>query len=67
MYGVAPGTGAADLLARLQRPYDPERTIAALLGLAPRTARQLVGAVLAGLYPAWRMSRTSPAAALRGE
>ena len=27
----------------------------------------LVGAVLAGLYPAWRMSRTSPAAALRGE
>lgn len=27
----------------------------------------LVGALLAGLYPAWRMSRTSPAAALRGE
>jgi putative ABC transport system permease protein len=27
----------------------------------------LVGAVLAGLYPAWRMSRTSPALALRGE
>lgn len=47
MYGVAPGTGAADLLARLQRPYDPERTTAALLGIAPRTARQLVGAVLA--------------------
>jgi putative ABC transport system permease protein len=27
----------------------------------------LVGALLAGLYPAWRMSRASPAAALRGE
>ena len=27
----------------------------------------LVAALLAGLYPAWRMSRTSPAAALRGE
>ena len=27
----------------------------------------LVGAVLAGLYPAWRMARTSPALALRGE
>jgi putative ABC transport system permease protein len=27
----------------------------------------LVGALLAGLYPAWRMARTSPAAALRGE
>lgn len=27
----------------------------------------LVGAVLAGLYPAWRMSRSSPAAALRTE
>ncbi|HSG09222.1 MAG TPA: FtsX-like permease family protein [Longimicrobiales bacterium] len=26
-----------------------------------------VGATLAGLYPAWRMSRTSPAQALRGE
>jgi putative ABC transport system permease protein len=31
------------------------------LGLA------LVGALLAGLYPAWRMSRASPALALRGE
>jgi putative ABC transport system permease protein len=30
-------------------------------------ALALVGALLAGLYPAWRMSRTSPAAALRGE
>jgi len=27
----------------------------------------LVGALLAGLYPAWRMARTSPALALRGE
>lgn len=27
----------------------------------------VVGALLAGLYPAWRMSRTSPALALRGE
>lgn len=27
----------------------------------------LVGALLAGLYPAWRMARTSPAVALRGE
>ena len=27
----------------------------------------LAGALLAGLYPAWRMSRTPPAAALRGE
>ena len=27
----------------------------------------LAGALLAGLYPAWRMSRTSPALALREE
>lgn len=27
----------------------------------------VAGALAAGLYPAWRMSRTSPAAALRGE
>lgn len=27
----------------------------------------LVGALLAGVYPAWRMSRTSPAVAMRGE
>ena len=27
----------------------------------------IVGALLAGLYPAWRMSRASPALALRGE
>lgn len=35
------------LLRRLARPYDPVRAINALLGLAPRTARQLAGAVLA--------------------
>ena len=29
-------------------------------------ALALVGALLAGLYPAWRMARTSPAVALRG-
>jgi putative ABC transport system permease protein len=27
----------------------------------------LVGALVAGLYPAWRMARTRPALALRGE
>jgi len=27
----------------------------------------LVGALLAGVYPAWRMSRTSPSEALRQE
>ena len=27
----------------------------------------VVGALVAGLYPAWRMARTSPAVALRGE
>ncbi len=35
--------------------------------LLQAVALALAGAVLAGLYPAWRMSRTSPAAALRGE
>jgi putative ABC transport system permease protein len=35
--------------------------------LLEAVALALVGAVLAGLYPAWRMSRTSPASALRGE
>jgi hypothetical protein len=37
----------AALLARLARPYDPVRAVAALLGLSPRSARQLVGTVLA--------------------
>jgi len=35
--------------------------------LAQAVALALVAALLAGLYPAWRMSRASPAAALRGE
>ncbi len=35
--------------------------------VAQAIALALVGALLAGLYPAWRMSRTSPAVALRGE
>jgi putative ABC transport system permease protein len=30
-------------------------------------ALAFVGALLAGLYPAWRMARTAPALALRGE
>ena len=44
----------------LDMQVGPEVLVQAL-GLA------LVGALLAGLYPAWRMARTSPAAALRGE
>ncbi len=47
MYGVEPGAGLVELLARLSRPYDAERVTAALLGLPTRAARQLVGAVLA--------------------
>jgi hypothetical protein len=47
VYGVEPGTGLAVLLDRLARPYDPERVVVGLLGLSSRTARQLVGAVLA--------------------
>ncbi len=35
--------------------------------LAQAVALAVVGALLAGLYPAWRMSRTSPAVALRSE
>jgi len=34
---------------------------------AQALALALVGALLAGVYPAWRMSRTAPAVALRGE
>ena len=37
----------------------------AVLGQAVGLA--LVGALVAGLYPAWRMARTRPAVALRGE
>jgi hypothetical protein len=47
MYGVEPGRGLSILMEWLARPYDPERVTAALLGLPTRTARQLVGAVLA--------------------
>jgi hypothetical protein len=35
------------ILARLARPYDPAKVVGALLGLPPRVARQLVGAILA--------------------
>ena len=35
--------------------------------LAQAVGLALVGALLAGLYPAWRMARTRPALALRGE
>ena len=35
--------------------------------LGQAIALAVLGALLAGLYPAWRMSRTSPALALRGE
>ena len=35
--------------------------------LGQAVALAVIGALLAGLYPAWRMSRTSPALALRGE
>jgi putative ABC transport system permease protein len=35
--------------------------------LAQAVGLALAGALLAGLYPAWRMSRTSPALALREE
>lgn len=44
---VDPGTGTEAVLARLHRPYEPTRVVSALLGLPLRTARQLVGTVLA--------------------
>jgi hypothetical protein len=47
MYGVEDGSGLAVVMGRLARPYDPERVVAALLGMRPRLARQLVGTVLA--------------------
>ena len=43
-FAVSP---TAALLARLARPYDPVRAVGALLGLSPRSSRQLVGTVLA--------------------
>jgi hypothetical protein len=47
VYGVEPGRGLPILLDWLARPYEPERVVAALLGLTSRVARQVVGAVLA--------------------
>ncbi|MEX2046623.1 MAG: FtsX-like permease family protein, partial [Chloroflexota bacterium] len=44
----------------LEMQVGPE-VLAQAIGLA------VVGALVAGLYPAWRMSRASPALALRGE
>lgn len=44
---IAPGTGTEVLLARLVRPYDPPRAVAALTGLSLRASRQIVGAALA--------------------
>jgi putative ABC transport system permease protein len=44
----------------LQMQIGPE-ILAQAVGLA------LVGALVAGIYPAWRMARTRPALALRGE
>lgn len=44
----------------LDMQIGPE-VLAQAIGLA------LAGALLAGLYPAWKMARTSPALALRGE
>ncbi|MEZ4417578.1 MAG: ABC transporter permease [Gemmatimonadota bacterium] len=41
--------------------YVPASVLAQAVGLA------LVGALLAGVIPSWRMARTSPAAALRNE
>ncbi len=44
---VEPGSGTATILARVARPFDAARFLAALLGLPQRAARQLVGVVLA--------------------
>jgi putative ABC transport system permease protein len=44
----------------LDMQIGPE-VLAQAIGLA------LVGALVAGVYPAWRMARTRPAVALRGE
>jgi hypothetical protein len=35
------------VLGRLNRPYQPARVLTALLGLAPRTARQVAGQIMA--------------------
>lgn len=44
---MAPGTATELVLARLGRPFEPAKVTAALLGIPPRLARQLVGAILA--------------------
>jgi len=44
----------------LQLQFDPGLLVQALVV-------SIVAALLAGLYPAWRMGRTSPALALREE
>lgn len=44
---MAAGSATEAILARLARPYDPAKVTSALLGLPPRVARQMVGAVLA--------------------
>jgi hypothetical protein len=59
-YGIEPGTGSALLMGWLARPYDPERAIAALLGLSPRVTRQLLGAVLATSDEAEGLLATMP-------
>jgi hypothetical protein len=41
------GTATESVLAHIGRPYDPPKVAGALLGLPPRLARQMVGAVLA--------------------
>ena len=43
------------------------QTVVDPLALLGALALALAAALLAGVYPAWRMSRTSPAAALREE
>ena len=47
MYGIEPDTGTGIVLRWLARPYDPQRAVAALLGLSTRVTRQMIGVVLA--------------------
>jgi hypothetical protein len=61
VYGVEPGSGLRVLLDWLARPYDPERVTAALLGVPSRSARQLVGAVLATSEEAEQLLHAMPA------
>jgi hypothetical protein len=59
--GTETGTGTARLLEWLARPYDPERTTAALLGLSSRVVRQLVGTVLGSSDEAEALLAAMPA------